>query len=74
METYKIEKNVPLPVQSGPCKYPFAEMEVGDSILVRNVGKSSILSYARYWSAKNKNKYAWYAEQEKDGVRIWRRR
>lgn len=40
--TYQIEKNVPLPPKSQPGrkeKYPFREMEVGDSFLVTDQKK-----------------------------------
>lgn len=73
MEQYKIEKK-PMPVSEAKCKYPFASMEVGDSIYVTGVKKDSLLSYARYWCAKNSFKASWYAEMENRGVRIWRRR
>ena len=73
---FKIEKNVPLPVSNGNynCKYPFTEMEVGDSIYVMGVSRTSIMSYARSWCSKNSYKAAWYAVEEGQGVRLWRRR
>ena len=71
---YKIEKDVPMPVRTARCKYPFESMEVGDSIYVSGVKKSSILSYARQWCSETMNKYSWHAEEEKNGVRLWRRR
>lgn len=35
MSQYKVDKNIPIPareaVNKGKCKYPFADMQVGDS-------------------------------------------
>lgn len=38
-EDIRIEKNIPMPVVKKQNKYPFAEMEVGDSFFVKGVKK-----------------------------------
>lgn len=65
--TVAIEKNVPLPRGSGRAKYPFAEMAVGDSIVVEAKGLSAAHHYGR------RNGVRFTVRRLGDGtVRVWR--
>ena len=71
----KIEKNIPIPESAGESKYPFKDMEVGDSVFVE--GQTS--QGAAMMSAKNiERRYGVKFSARKrtedgvDGVRIWR--
>lgn len=70
--TFKIEKGVPITKQSnGPSgaipKYPFAAMEIGDSI----AGPKMFVSAARSWFTNNGRKCV--CRRQPDGsYRVWR--
>ena len=74
----KIEKNIPIPDRdmSGlgrKTKYPFLDMEVGDSIFddsADKIGKSKAYPAANTWGKRRGIKFA--ARQVDGGVRIWR--
>ena len=72
MTEYLIEKNVPMPKGYG-SKYPFEEMEIGDSFRV-NGGRDATVRAATYkYNKENKNGAK--LSCRKDGanaVRIWR--
>lgn len=68
-----IDKNVPIPLPGGRRKYPWAEMEVGDSVLLEGFHSTAecypyraALNYAAYWGLK------FTARAVEGGVRIWR--
>lgn len=67
---FKIEKGVPAPGRR--TKYPFGEMEVGDSFFVEHGNASALsnaaCSYARYW----KKPFKYSARRVDGGARIWR--
>jgi hypothetical protein len=69
----RIDKGVALPTRGG---FPFAEMEVGDSIFVPNRGTNSVANAAN--SFKRSRKLDWsfitrgVTESGQDGTRIWR--
>lgn len=70
--TFKIEKYVPVPAPRRYSRYPFGDMEVGDSIVV-NASKAD--SYRAANSAYNYGrahgkKFA--ARHDGSGLRIWR--
>ena len=75
---FKIQKNVPIPPRAGGrsgSKYPFRQMEVGDSVFVE--GKvSKVASAIQSTSKINKG---WKFESRKadengaSGVRVWRK-
>ena len=74
-----IEKNVKIPVVHSKNKYPWDQMEVGDSVLIiadkgqtlfdlkRKVGPS-----ARYYGAVIGKKFKTLKIDEENGVRVWR--
>ena len=70
----RIEKNIPIPANaSARLKYPFGEMEVGDSIFLPNEPKGSLSRpslAAHTFGKRNGKRFA--ARAENGGVRIWR--
>lgn len=69
--TIKIEKGVPLPKRRGTkrSKYPFADMEVGDSFFFSET-RERVSAAARAYGARTKKKFA--SRVDGDGCRIWR--
>lgn len=72
---FKIEKDVPMPkVYNGrTCRYPFAEMRIGDSFFVAEsvATSNSVGSSVHYFRKKNKSvKFA--VRREQGGCRVWR--
>ena len=72
MSDFVIEKGVPAPEARYRNKYPFGEMEVGDSFFVPG-GEAGKLSnsasvYARYHGRKLK----FSARKVEGGARVWR--
>lgn len=71
---YKIDKNVPLPKsKSGPeRKYPFAEMEIGDSFLVEAKNRH-LAQRSSYMYNKNHQPKRIMCRTQPDGsLRVWR--
>ena len=69
---YKIEKNVPLIQPRGPkYKYPFTEMEIGDSIFVAGQNpQGGAAVAARAYGRRNTKTFA--TASYEGGIRIWR--
>lgn len=66
--TFKIEKNVPLPVNSsGPRVYPFHQMDVGDSFVGPRKAGPAAYSYAKKYGLKFRTKPI-----DPASIRIWR--
>lgn len=77
MSEFKIEKGIPVASdgRERQHKYPFAEMEVGDSFFVDNVQSGdktyvSISSASRGYGYRHNKKFK--QRSENNGVRIWR--
>ena len=72
--SFKIEKSVPMPDQGiGKPKYPFGDMEVGDSFWAP-VSSERLTNATSHWREKLGHKYSVRVE-EQDGVsgaRVWR--
>lgn len=66
---FKIEKKIPIPASRG--KWPFAEMAVGDSILVPFELKEGARQAAFAYGAKKNMKFITRAAEE-GSLRIWR--
>jgi hypothetical protein len=66
----KIEKNIPIPEITSK-RYPFDEMEVGDSFLVPPLQVPSARSLMSYTNRKDKSK-SFMSRTSEDGIRIWR--
>lgn len=81
--TYTVEAGIPIPQRRAGTpvghtygsKYPFDEMEVGDSILfpgkqARHMG--SILNTANSWCVHRNYEWMFCTRLMEDGVRLWR--
>ena len=74
----KIEKGLPLPKIGKVSKYPFAKMEIGDSVFFADEeggSKSKPATAAKVYAhraSKRKGKIKFAARAENGGVRIWR--
>lgn len=71
---FKIEKGIPItrPL-NGPgsgSKYPFKELEIGDSFLVPNKTTNAFAASVSYWGRRLKRKFTSRATE--GGVRVWR--
>ncbi|KKL57459.1 hypothetical protein LCGC14_2235170 [marine sediment metagenome] len=66
----EIEKDVPVPQYAGykNRKYPFQEMEVGDSILVEEKARQAL----SHWIMRSQTEKKFVTRKEGDKVRIWR--
>ncbi|HDZ62778.1 MAG TPA: hypothetical protein ENH40_06510 [Nitrospirae bacterium] len=79
MKKIKIDKKVPVPHNpgnegnkgnKGSGKYPWYEMEAGDSFFVAYVKLASMRSMASRKGKEMKVKFA--VREERNGVRVWR--
>ena len=65
---FTIDKDRPIPARRYSFKYPFGEMEVGDSFLAEN---KKAVSAAHAWASAHPGvKFA--TRSEGDGTRVWR--
>lgn len=67
---YKIEKGVPLPKTGDKSKYPFKEMEVGDSVFISD--KTPEQLGGSMGSARKATGFRFTARRENGGARVWR--
>ena len=79
MKIGSIQKDVQIPEVRSRIKYPWPEMEVGDSVLIvaeegeklynlkRKVGPS-----ARYYGEKTGKQFRTLIDYDSNGVRVWR--
>jgi len=74
---FKIEKSIPAPQSHHLAKYPWPQMEVGDSIFFegqstsrKNGGNNNAVDAAYSWGKDNNRKFT--VRTENGGVRIWR--
>ena len=69
----KIEKGIrpPDPPPCSPNRYPFGEMEVGDSFFLEGVMEGSIRSACSQWKKRHPG---WFYRIAADGLglRVWR--
>ena len=72
---FKIEKNIPLPqdLRGRGGKYPWREMEIGDSFFISNeeTNQTRIHSAPSYFSLRNPA-YKFRVRKVAGGYRIWR--
>lgn len=68
---FKIEKNVPMPngLRTRGSRYPFPQMEVGDSFFAQG-SRGTIASAAHTYGKKHGFRFS--SRTEGDGVRVWR--
>lgn len=64
-----IDKNVPMKRARAQSKYPFGDMDIGDSFFVEK-GRKQVACAASSYGKRNRKKYAVRAEG--DGARCWR--
>lgn len=74
---YKIENKVPVPVVSvkgsrvSYAKYPFANMNVGDSFYADGKTVNQLVGASRYF-ARNNEGFKFTVRKEGNGCRVWR--
>lgn len=77
MDQIVIEKNIPISGRRKPTKYPWVQMQVGDSFVVpcepaeRKKLHISVGASARNYSTKNPG-YKFSLRTELAGIRVWR--
>lgn len=72
-EMATIEKGIPIPMSRSRSRvYPFGEMEVGDSFLIKYGDKDvrTMYSSASYYGKRNSKKFT--IRQTPEGIRVWR--
>lgn len=67
---YTIEKNVPVPPPSKMGRFPYDQLDVGDSFKAIGVKLQSVCNSNYRMAKKLGRKFT--ARQEDDGVRVWR--
>jgi len=72
--TFDIEKGVPLPEKNVRWKYPFDELEVGDSFFVANKDTTQLSALCKRAGSRLDARFvtAKATKQGKEGVRVWR--
>lgn len=72
--SYKIEKNIQIPLKR-TRKYPFDEMEVGDSFMIEGYTPKkivSITSSANSFCKTHRNGWKFTVRKIEGDIRIWR--
>jgi len=79
MKINKVEKKAPNPVIHLQNKYPWAEMELDDSVLIiahngvtPSKLKRRVCRAKRYYGQINGKKFKTRMMREENGVRVWR--
>lgn len=70
---FEIEKDVPAPVRERagrPTKYPFAQMQPGDSIFMPGAKTAPMSVIAKHKAQNPGQKFA--TQKEEGGMRVWR--
>ena len=69
-----IEKGMPVPLRSNAVpKYPFADLEVGDSFIAPPITKRILSNAAHRYKRKHKSEgWNFVCRTLQDGCRIWR--
>jgi hypothetical protein len=70
MNEIKIEKGIPLEEHNRHHKYPWREMEIGDSFFVEGKTSSSLYSALSYAGSRNNLKFT--VRKVQGGCRAWR--
>lgn len=66
----QIDRGIPAPAPPQPRRWPFAEMQIGDSFFAP--GFTSHTFGSRIWYASAKTGFKFTMRQENGGVRVWR--
>ena len=79
MKIGKIEKKVAIPVVHSKTQYPWDQMKVGDSVLIKADEGQSLFNLkrivgpsARYYGQVTGKKFKTLMIREVNGVRVWR--
>jgi len=79
MKSQKIENNVPIPDVHSKIKYPWPEMEVGDSVFIEaekgetpDTLKIKAGGSAAYYGRKTGKKFKTAFLRKENGIRVWR--
>ena len=67
----KIDKHIPIPRGDRAAKYPFADMEVGESVAYPDEALNG-RAYRAAKSCGDRHSKKFIARREGDGIRIWR--
>ena len=70
---FEIEKHIPIPEHTGSGarpKYPFADMEVGDSFFAPNMTARSLINASQWHANKTGKKFT--CSTVEGGARCWR--
>lgn len=72
--TFVIEKDVPLPEKNVRWKYPFDQMEVGDSFFVANKDTTQMSALCKRAGSRLTARFvtAKVEYEGRSGVRVWR--
>lgn len=75
----KIQKGIAIPTRAKKStkKYPFSDMEVGDSFFIKDTKtpdktRNTLASAAWYYKKKNGNTQHFHTKIYVTGVRVWR--
>ncbi len=79
MKIGTIEKDVPIPAVHSKINFPWDDMEVGDSVLIK-AGKGEavddlrrkVKGSARYYGSKTGKRFRSLVSREENSVRVWR--
>mgnify|MGYP003641973815 CR=1 FL=1 len=74
---YTIDSNIPVPLTGRQRKYPFAEMEIGQSVFFagENIGGKAYKAAGQIGARYSRNYIGRTATQDGvDGLRIWRKK
>lgn len=66
----KIESGVPLPPARNKRRYPYPQLQVGDSFFVPSMGQNEIANQAWRWGKKLGRTFE--TRKRPGGVRVWR--
>jgi hypothetical protein len=70
---FEIQKDVPIPYPGmGKRKYPFADMEVGDSFLVEDKSTNAMYRTAHGFMAKHQPNWKFSVRKVNGGTQVWR--
>ncbi len=76
---FAVERGIPMPARRNMTKYPFAQLEVGDSFAVpipmgtdAGARTAAILSAAYSWGKRNSIRFAVRLDDNKATARVWR--
>ena len=67
---YKIEKGILIPPPVRRTKYPFGQMEVGDSVFIADDGGGRVIAAACEYGKRHNKKFS--CRTVDGGVRVWR--